>query len=79
MQAYSVDEAKEHFSDLLEAALHGETVLIKVNEQQSIQLTPLHVAKKPRKAGSAQGLIKMADDFDAPLDDFVATQSIASV
>jgi len=27
-------------------------------------------SKKRRKAGSAEGLIKMADDFDAPLDDF---------
>ena len=70
MHAYSVDEAKEQFSDLLEAALHGETVLIQINEQQVIQLTPLKFVKKPRKAGSAQGLITMADDFDAPLDDF---------
>jgi len=27
-------------------------------------------SKKRRKAGSAEGLIKMADDFDAPLEDF---------
>jgi antitoxin (DNA-binding transcriptional repressor) of toxin-antitoxin stability system len=72
MQSYTIQEAKEQFNNLLEAALHGETVLIQVNEQQSIQLTPLQLAKKPRKAGSAQGLIKMADDFDAPLDDFAA-------
>ena len=26
--------------------------------------------KKRRKAGSAAGLIKMSDDFDAPLEDF---------
>ncbi len=26
--------------------------------------------KKRRKAGSAEGLIKMSDDFDAPLDGF---------
>lgn len=26
--------------------------------------------KKSRKAGSAEGLIKMSDDFDAPLEDF---------
>ena len=26
--------------------------------------------KKRRKAGSAEGLIKMSDDFDAPLEDF---------
>lgn len=27
-------------------------------------------SKKRRKAGSAEGLIKMSDDFDAPLKDF---------
>ncbi len=27
-------------------------------------------SKKRRKAGSAEGLIKMSDDFDAPLEDF---------
>jgi antitoxin (DNA-binding transcriptional repressor) of toxin-antitoxin stability system len=26
--------------------------------------------KKQREFGSAKGLIKMADDFDAPLEDF---------
>ncbi len=27
-------------------------------------------SKKRRKAGSAEGLIKMSDDFDEPLEDF---------
>ncbi|GEM_PF-1994609 len=27
-------------------------------------------SKKRRKSGSAEGLIKMSDDFDAPLEDF---------
>ena len=27
-------------------------------------------SKKRRKAGSAEGLIKMSDEFDAPLEDF---------
>ncbi len=27
-------------------------------------------SKKRRQAGSAEGLIKMSDDFDAPLEDF---------
>lgn len=28
------------------------------------------IATGKRKAGSAKGLIKMSEDFDAPLDDF---------
>lgn len=31
---------------------------------------PKNVAGKRRKAGSAEGLIKMSDDFDEPLEDF---------
>ena len=70
MQAYSIQEAQNQIADLVEAALHGETVLIKTDEQQVVQLIPLVINKKPRKAGSAQNLITMADDFDAPLGDF---------
>lgn len=32
--------------------------------------TPKGGSKKRRQAGSAEGLIKMSDDFDAPLEDF---------
>lgn len=31
---------------------------------------PVGNLKKRRKAGSAEGLIKMSDDFDAPLEGF---------
>jgi antitoxin (DNA-binding transcriptional repressor) of toxin-antitoxin stability system len=70
MQAYSIQEAQKQLGNLVEAALHGETILIQLNEQQAIQLIPLNQEKKPRKAGSARNLITIADDFDAPLNDF---------
>lgn len=70
MHAYNIQEAQAQFKDLLEAALQGETVLIQMDEQQLIQLKPLKLDKKPRKAGSAKNLIQIADDSDAPLDDF---------
>jgi hypothetical protein len=31
---------------------------------------PVKHARRPRRFGSAKGLIHTADDFDAPLDDF---------
>lgn len=34
----------------------------------------LSKVRKPREPGSAKGQIWMADDFDAPLDDFKAYQ-----
>jgi antitoxin (DNA-binding transcriptional repressor) of toxin-antitoxin stability system len=44
-------------------------VLILDENNQAVQLAPVRAAR-PRKAGSARGLIKIAPDFDAPLPDF---------
>ena len=69
-------EAKEHFDDLIEAAMRGETVLIGVSGDHGthmIQMValPARPPRRPRVPGSAKDLILyMADDFDAPLDDF---------
>jgi antitoxin (DNA-binding transcriptional repressor) of toxin-antitoxin stability system len=62
-------EAKRRLLDLIAAAARGETVLIK-KDQIVIQLVPVSQAKPHPKFGSAKGLIHIADDFDAPLDDF---------
>ncbi len=55
---------------LIDAALRGEPVFIERDDKAVIQLLPLKQVFRPRKAGSAKGLLKMADDFDAPLSDF---------
>lgn len=55
---------------LIDAALRGEPVFIERDDKALIQLIPLKQMLHPRKAGSAKGMLKMSDDFDAPLDDF---------
>jgi antitoxin (DNA-binding transcriptional repressor) of toxin-antitoxin stability system len=55
---------------LIDAALRGETVFIEREDKSLIQLIPLKQMLHPRKAGSAKGMIKITDDFDAPIDDF---------
>ena len=70
MQPYSLKDAQTQLDDLVEAALHGETVLIQRDDEQIVQLVPVPIGKKPRKAGSARNQIVMAEDFDAPLPDF---------
>ncbi|HST87709.1 MAG TPA: type II toxin-antitoxin system prevent-host-death family antitoxin [Ktedonobacterales bacterium] len=73
MYQVSADEAKERLAELIDAAVKGETVLITRNgddSEQAVQLVPAAHAKRRRKAGSAQGLIVMSEDFDAPLADF---------
>ena len=67
MQQVSVDDAKTQLSDLIDAALKGEAVSIVINDQKAVQLVPVPIPRQPRRAGSAKGLVEMADDFDAPV------------
>jgi antitoxin (DNA-binding transcriptional repressor) of toxin-antitoxin stability system len=65
-------EAQKHLADLIANATFGEEIVITQNEKPIARLvveqTP---ALQPRVPGSAKGMISyMADDFDAPLDDF---------
>ncbi len=70
MQTVTLDEAKTHLFDLIEAAAAGEEVFIQKNENVSVQLVPRAVKRRKRQFGSAKGLISMAPGFDEPLEDF---------
>jgi antitoxin (DNA-binding transcriptional repressor) of toxin-antitoxin stability system len=50
--------------------LWGGKVLIVKDDQQIVQLVPVTFPKRHAQYGSAKGLITMADDFDAPIEDF---------
>ena len=69
---YHVDitEAPRRLLDLIQAVEHGEEVIITRNQQPLIQLVPLPRPVNRPQFGSARGLITMAENFDAPLDDF---------
>jgi len=64
------DEAKEQLAELIEAALRGESVYITVSTQYTIQLLPVPTNQGKPQFGSARGMVWLADDFDAPLDEF---------
>ena len=70
MREIPIDEAKEQLSDLIDAVLGGETILISTDDQRAVQLTPARFGKGEPKFGSGKGLFTMADDFDAPLEEF---------
>ena len=71
MKTYTIEEAKKCLPELLEAAHLGEVILIEDKANRAVKLLPTELgAEKPLKAGSAKGLIKMAEDFDAPLVEF---------
>lgn len=75
-QIVSVDEAKERLDALIDAVIEGNEVVIISSDQRSIRLVPAEAVHSPRKRkfGSAAGLIRAADDFDAPLPDFEGYQ-----
>lgn len=55
-------------AELIAEAAHGEEVVITGKDGASVKLVPFAEARP--KFGSARGLVEMADDFDAPLEDF---------
>lgn len=70
MQRVELDNVKGQLSDLIETALQGEEIVITQADQPILRLVWIEPNVAPRKRGSAKGLIRMAEDFDAPLDDF---------
>ena len=56
--------------ELVEKATRlGEVVLTREGEAVA-RIVPVPAARRPRKPGSARGLIHMADDFDETPEDF---------
>ncbi len=72
MQTVTVNEALQQLPALMSAAVRGEEIVITGEQNESVKLVPLTTpVLPPRKAGSGKGMVMyMADDFDAPLEDF---------
>lgn len=70
MATYNIAQAKARFSELVDKALAGDDVVIARDHKPLLRLMPLQDHSRSLKPGSARGRIWMADDFDAPLDDF---------
>ncbi len=71
MKIYDIQTARECLKDLIEAANLGEEILIQLDSNRAVKLLPIPVPQgRLLRAGSAEGLIKMAEDFDAPLFEF---------
>lgn len=71
MSTVNIHQAKTHFSKLIDAALHGEEVIIAKSGKPVVRLVPVVPTKLKRKPGSLKGRIKIANDFDGPLSDDV--------
>jgi prevent-host-death family protein len=60
-------EAKARFSEVVQKAMLGETIIITKENRPVVRITAIKPAK--RMPGTGKG-IWMAPDFDAPLEDF---------
>ena len=66
----NIHDAKTHLSKLLNKVKEGEEVVIAKRNKPIAKLVPIKSLKVKRKLGGAEGKIIIADDFDAPLEDF---------
>ena len=80
MTQVNVHEAKTHLSRLIRAALDGEDVVIAKDNRPLVRLEVLPEARRTRQLGAVRELIvRMDEDFDAPLDDFAAYPGAGAV
>lgn len=70
MQQIELNEAKTQLPELLEAAINGEEIIITEHNQPLIKLARIASAKPRRRAGTAQGRVKIPEDFNESYDEF---------
>jgi antitoxin (DNA-binding transcriptional repressor) of toxin-antitoxin stability system len=69
--AVTIEEAQTKLPELIHGLLHGEELVITEENQPIATLSRSPRTSWPCQPGSAKGKNHwMADDFDAPLDDF---------
>ena len=66
----NIHEAKTNLSKLIKKVVNGEEVIIAKGNKPIVKMVYIEENRPKRKLGTAKGRIKIADDFDAPLDDF---------
>lgn len=70
MLQVNIHEAKTNLSKLIQKVIAGEEVVIAKGNQPIVKLVLIENLKPQRRLGTAKGKIKIADDFDEPLEDF---------
>jgi len=70
MTRVNVAEAKTRLSELIDAALQGEDVVIARRNRPLVKLTVVRSGGKLGRFGMFKGRIRTSPDFDEPLADF---------
>jgi len=69
MAQYNLHAAKTHLSRLVDRAAGGEDIVIARAGKPVARIVALEEPGRPRAPGLLRGKIRIADDFDAPLED----------
>lgn len=70
MKQVGVFDGKAQFSALIDAAEHGETIIITKRGKPVAQIVPVPSHKPSDAFGMDRGLVTIAADFNEPLEDF---------
>lgn len=71
MTTVTIEEAQAKLPELIEHLAQGEELVITRNQQPIARLlAETQPERKPRKAGSAKGMLTILSDDDEHLDDF---------
>ncbi|UYV12387.1 MAG: type II toxin-antitoxin system Phd/YefM family antitoxin [Phycisphaera sp.] len=71
METINIHEAKTHLSRLLQRAARGEEFIIAKAGKPIAKLVGFRESHQPRTGGHWKGLVRIGEDFDAPLPDEV--------
>jgi prevent-host-death family protein len=72
MHTVELKEAAGRLAELIDEVASGEEVVITREDGAAFKIVPVVPMPPFPKFGSAKGLVKMAEDFDEPLEDFQA-------
>ncbi|MCU0917186.1 MAG: type II toxin-antitoxin system prevent-host-death family antitoxin [Planctomycetes bacterium] len=70
MTTVAIEQAQQELARLIDDVVLGERVVITRNQVPVAELVPVTRPVATPTFGSAKSLVKMSEDFDAPLDDF---------
>jgi prevent-host-death family protein len=65
----NIHDAKTNFSKLINQVLKGDDIIIARDGKPLVRLVAYSEVINERHGGQLRGLIKISDDFDAPLPD----------
>lgn len=71
MMTISIEDAATQLKRIIDDAAPGEEIVLTENDHPIARLIPVQRRRKQRVLGTAKGeILFMAEDFDAPLEDF---------